>query len=160
VRAEQQFQVLPLTTPASGRLSPEEGERYAAVRLFVARAGQARPDFQLDGDNMAAVGDICCRLDGIPLALELAAARVALLPPAALLARLDRGAHGHTPLQLLTGGARDAIGASLTSTNRTTHDQALVNARMALGEQAFAAAWAAGAALSMDQADAEVAASV
>jgi len=108
VRAEQQFQVLPLTTPASGRLSPEEGERYAAVRLFVARARQARPDFQLDGDNMAAVGDICCRLDGIPLALELAAARVALLPPAALLARLDRGAHGHTPLQMLTGGARDA----------------------------------------------------
>ncbi len=55
---------------------------------------------------------------------------------------------------------RDAIGASLTSTNRTTHDQALVNARMALGEPAFAAAWATGAALSMDQADAEVAASV
>ncbi len=108
VRAEQQFQVLPLTAPASGRLSPEEGERYAAVRLFVARARQARPDFQLDGDNMAAVADICRRLDGIPLALELAAARVALLPPAALLARLDRGAHGHTPLQLLTGGARDA----------------------------------------------------
>jgi len=55
---------------------------------------------------------------------------------------------------------RDAIGAPLTSTNRATHDQALVNARRALGEPAFAAAWAAGAALSMDQAVAEVAAGV
>ena len=101
VRAEQQFQAPPLTIPTADGLSPEEGERYAAVRLFVARARQSRPDFQLDGENVAAVAHICCRLDGIPLALELAAARVALLPPAALLARLERR------LVVLTGGARD-----------------------------------------------------
>lgn len=72
-----------------------------AVRLFVARAEAARADFTLAADNADAVAGVCRRLDGLPLAIELAAARVAHLPPAALLARLD------TRLPLLTGGARD-----------------------------------------------------
>ena len=72
-----------------------------AVQLFVERARSANPDFRLTGMNAAVVAAICRRLDGLPLALELAAARIKLLPPTALLGRLDRA------LPLLTGGARD-----------------------------------------------------
>jgi predicted ATPase len=63
--------------------------RNAAVRLFVARAQAADPDFVVTEENASAIAAICHRLDGLPLALELAAARVALFPPAALLARLE-----------------------------------------------------------------------
>jgi predicted ATPase/DNA-binding SARP family transcriptional activator len=71
-----------------------------ALELFVARARAAQPGFALDG-NRAVVGDICRRLDGLPLALELAAARIRVLSPQALLARLEHR------LPLLTAGARD-----------------------------------------------------
>jgi predicted ATPase len=104
---EQAFPVPPLALPAAGaRAAAEALARYAAVALFVERAASVRPGFALTGANAAAVAAICARLDGLPLALELAAARSRLLPPAALLARLEGGPAG-TPLRLLSGGARD-----------------------------------------------------
>jgi predicted ATPase len=75
--------------------------QYGAVALFVQRAQAVQPDFQVTDQNAAAVATICVRLDGLPLALELAASWVRLLTPAALLTRLSRR------LTLLTGGARD-----------------------------------------------------
>jgi predicted ATPase len=102
---EHEFQVAPLPTPPAGtagrarQLADLQG--YASVRLFAERAHAAAPGFALTSENATAVAEICRRLDGLPLAIELAAARVRLLPPQALLARLD------DRMSLLTGGARD-----------------------------------------------------
>jgi non-specific serine/threonine protein kinase len=106
VSGEHRFPVPPLALPeqpASGRPpSVDDLARSEAVRLFVARARAVQPGFALSAENGEPVAEICARLDGLPLALELAAARVSLLPPRALRARLAE--HG---LALLTGGARD-----------------------------------------------------
>jgi tetratricopeptide (TPR) repeat protein len=75
--------------------------QYEAVRLFVERATAVKPDFSVTNESAPAVAEICARLDGLPLAIELAAARVRVLPPKALLKRLG------SRLKLLTGGARD-----------------------------------------------------
>src|SRR5439155_18372248 len=72
-----------------------------AVALFVERAAATRSDFALTIDNARGIAEICARLDGLPLALELAAARVRIMPPGEMLARL------RSRLRLLTGGARD-----------------------------------------------------
>ena len=100
---EHEFAVPPLTLPDPERALPsvEDLIQYEAVRLFVERAQAANGDFRVTNDNVPAVAEICHRLDGLPLAIELAAARVKVLPPQKLLERLsDR-------LRLLTGGARD-----------------------------------------------------
>ncbi|MDP9358099.1 MAG: LuxR C-terminal-related transcriptional regulator [Chloroflexota bacterium] len=97
---EREVPVPPLAVPAAGAV--EELAGFAAVRLFVERAQGIRPDFALSETNAGKVATICRRLDGLPLAIELAAARVAHLPPDALLVRLEAG------LGLLSGGPRDA----------------------------------------------------
>ncbi len=103
VSGEREYAVPPLgLTGPDGRGLPEEASASAAVRLFVERARAVRADFPLTADNAPAVAAICRRLDGLPLAIELAAARAKVLPPAALLARLEQR------LPLLTGGPRDA----------------------------------------------------
>jgi predicted ATPase/class 3 adenylate cyclase len=102
LRGEREIPIAPLPLPApSTRLTVEAALASPAVRLFVARAQAVKPQFALTAENAAAVVAICQRLDGLPLAIELAAARVRLLTPAALLGRLGRR------LALLTGGARD-----------------------------------------------------
>jgi predicted ATPase/DNA-binding CsgD family transcriptional regulator len=99
---EQEYPVPPLELPDLENL-PETGDllKSPAVALFVARARAVKPDFRLTGESAEAAAGICHRLDGLPLAIELAAARVRLLPPQELLARLEQR------LPLLTGGALD-----------------------------------------------------
>ncbi|HZT44598.1 MAG TPA: BTAD domain-containing putative transcriptional regulator [Gaiellaceae bacterium] len=98
--AEHEYPVPPLPPPGAAR-SFEEIVANDAVRLFAARARAVDPGFQLTEERATAVAEICNRLDGLPLALELAAARSKLLPPEAMAGRLERS------LELLTGGARD-----------------------------------------------------
>ncbi len=103
IRGEHEFPVPPLALPDLTHLPGSESLlQYAAVALFLHCAQAARPDFQVTPANTRTIAEICVRLDGLPLAIELAAARVKLLPPQALLTRL-----GHR-LQVLTSGARDA----------------------------------------------------
>jgi predicted ATPase/DNA-binding CsgD family transcriptional regulator len=102
VSGEHEYLVPPLALADPGQpTAVERVAESAAVRLFVARAQAAKPDFALTGENAGAVLDVCRRLDGLPLAIELAAARAKVLPPPALLARLG------SRLPLLTGGGRD-----------------------------------------------------
>src|SRR5439155_20093806 len=85
-----------LAPPAQGAVHGTE-----ALRLFEERARAVKPNFSITSENAAVVADICRRLDGLPLAIELAAAHTKVLQPAAVLARLERR------LPILTGGARD-----------------------------------------------------
>ncbi len=106
---EHLFVIPPLGLPDSRALPPpDELARYPAVQLFVTRVQAINPDFRLDADNARAIAEICVALDGLPLALELAAARSRLFSPHALLDRL-RGATGPTTLQFLVGGPRDLL---------------------------------------------------
>ena len=100
VRGEQEYPVQPLDLPASTLSpAPEQVLDSPSGRLFAERAAAASPNFSLSPQNAAAVASICWRLDGLPLALELAAAKVRFLDPATLLSRLDRA--------LSAGWARD-----------------------------------------------------
>jgi predicted ATPase len=102
VYGEQEYLVPPLELPRPGRLPPiDRLSQYEAVRLFIERAKAARPDFSVTNENAPAVAEICVRLDGLPLAIELAAARIKLLTPRAMLERLG------SRLKLLGGGSRD-----------------------------------------------------
>ncbi|MDP9266466.1 MAG: hypothetical protein M3O91_10180 [Chloroflexota bacterium] len=102
VSGEQELPVYPLELPDQGATrSLEIFCQYEAVRLFVERAVAARPDFTVTNENAPAVAEICVRLDGLPLAIELAAARIRVLSPQAMLPRLERR------LALLADGARD-----------------------------------------------------
>jgi len=102
VYGEHEYAVPPLSIPDPKRVPGLEAlSHYEAVRLFIERARAAKADFEITNENAPAVAEICARLDGLPLAIELAAARIKLLPPKAMLGRLGRR------LKLLTGGARD-----------------------------------------------------
>ena len=102
VYGEHEFPVPPLALPDSrSKLSVEFLSRCPAVALFAQRAVAAKPDFELNQENALTVAEICTRLDGLPLAIELAAARVKVLSPSLMLTRLA------SRLQLLTGGSRD-----------------------------------------------------
>lgn len=104
VPGERAWRVPSLSVP-DPRLAEtaEELERYEAVRLFVDRARLMQPDFAPTSANSAALAQVCARLDGIPLALELAAARVRVLPTEQIAQRLDQR------FRLLTGGGRTAL---------------------------------------------------
>jgi predicted ATPase/class 3 adenylate cyclase len=119
LRAEREYPVPPLALPR--RKPPptlEQLSQYEAVRLFIERAQAVKPDFAIDNENAPAVAEICHRLDGLPLAIELAAARVRMLPPRAMLLRLEKR------LPLLIGGARDAPARqrTLRETIRWSHE--------------------------------------
>lgn len=100
--AERRIVIDPLPIPgAPAMLGVDEIGQYAGVQLFVARAESIVPEFTLTASNASAIASICARLDGLPLAIELAASRLRLLDVTTLSARLERS------LPLLTGGARD-----------------------------------------------------
>ncbi|MEW6734484.1 MAG: protein kinase [Acidobacteriota bacterium] len=102
INGEREYLVPPMALPDIERtLSTEALLECASVALFVERARAAKPDFTFTAENGRVIAEICHRLDGLPLAIELAAARIKLLPPQAMLARLENR------LKLLTGGARD-----------------------------------------------------
>jgi predicted ATPase/class 3 adenylate cyclase len=104
ITGERELPVLPLSLPTDRQargLNPAELLEYSAIRLFIERAQAIKPDFALNVGNAVDIAAICRRLDGLPLAIELAAARVRVLPPRQLLTRLD------TRLKVLTGGSRD-----------------------------------------------------
>ena len=99
---DHEFVVPPLAVPSIGTSeSLEQLSHYPAVRLFVARAQRAKSGFALTNENASAVTEICRRLEGLPLAIELAAARIRVMSPATILSRLEH------QLTLLTGGPRD-----------------------------------------------------
>ncbi len=100
--SEYEFTVPPLTVPDLSRQAGyEDLAQRAVVRLFLERAQAIQPGFALTPANIGTIAEICTRLDGLPLAIELAAARIKLLPPQALLKRLSHR------LEILTGGVRD-----------------------------------------------------
>jgi predicted ATPase len=102
IYGEHEFVVHPLRIPELQQPTARETlSQFPAVALFLARAAAIRPDLAHSGENVCAAAEICARVDGLPLAIELAAARVKVLPPPAILARMQ------SRLGLLTGGARD-----------------------------------------------------
>jgi predicted ATPase/DNA-binding CsgD family transcriptional regulator len=112
VRGEQEFALSPLAFPELKHLpSSDVLARYGAVALFIWRAQAVKPDFQLTDDNASSIAAICTRLDGLPLALELAAARLKHLSVPGLLARLEHR------LQVLTQGPRDVHARQQTLRN-------------------------------------------
>jgi predicted ATPase/class 3 adenylate cyclase/predicted negative regulator of RcsB-dependent stress response len=112
LRGEKEFPVPPLALPDPTQpVPPGTLSQYAAVALFIQRAVDVKPDFSVTNANAPAVAEICQRLDGLPLAIELAATRVKLFTPEALLQRLERR------LVVLTGGARDVPARQQTLRN-------------------------------------------
>lgn len=124
VRGEKDFRVMPLALPDIQHLPALEAlQEYAAISLFVERTRAYRNDFALTQENAAAVAAICARVDGLPLALELAAARTNVLNPEELLRRLD------SRLTLLTNGTRDTDVRQQTLCNTIAWSYTLLSMR-------------------------------
>jgi len=124
VQAEQEFFVPSLSLPDPNHVPDLAAlSQYEAVALFIRRAQSVWPGFQVTNANAPAVAEICVRLDGLPLAIELAAARMKLLSPEALLARL------HQPLHVLTSGPRDVVARQQTLCNTIKWSYQLLNAQ-------------------------------
>ncbi len=103
LRAENEFKLTPLALPSAAEsFSFEELSNYEAIKLFAERAREANPRFVLTDENIGGAAEICARLDGLPLAIELAAARIKILSLSLILSKLKNS------LRLLTGGSRDA----------------------------------------------------
>ncbi|HZQ35478.1 MAG TPA: helix-turn-helix domain-containing protein, partial [Dehalococcoidia bacterium] len=143
LRGEREYIVPPLALPAAEQTAGSTAiTRSPAVELFVRRAQEIRPGFTLTDENAAAVAAICRHLDGLPLAIELAAARTTVLPPAALLRRLE--GDGAPSLRLLTSGARDlpARQQTLRDTIAWSHDLLAPRVRLLFRRlAAFASGW-------------------
>jgi predicted ATPase/class 3 adenylate cyclase len=128
IYGEHEYAVRPLELPDPMHLPPIETlGQYEAIRLFTERARAAKSDFSLTKENAPAVAEICVRLDGLPLAIELAAARIKLLSPQAMCSRLS------DPLKFLTGGARNLPERQRTLRGAIAWSHALLNE----GEQAL-----------------------
>jgi predicted ATPase/serine/threonine protein kinase len=123
VYGEHEFPVPPLALPDLNSIPPLETlSQLPAIALFVERARAVKREFSLTKENAPAVAAICARLDGLPLAIELAAARIKLLSPSAMLARLE------SRLNLLTGGARDLPTRQQTLRSTVDWSHGLLNA--------------------------------
>jgi len=148
---EHKFSVPPLDLPDLDVIpGTEDLLQYGAIQLFVERAQEVAPDFALAAENAATIVQICDRVDGLPLALELAAARVKVLPPALLLERLSEAR-----LSVLTGGARNLPSRQQTlrntinwSYNLLSPEEETTFARLGV----FTGGWSLEAAASMMQA--------
>jgi predicted ATPase len=155
---EHEYPVPTLALPDERRLGdPAALARNGAVALFVARARAARPDFRLDEENAAAVAAICVALDGLPLALELAAARTKLLPPQALLHRLGQR------LDVLSSAGRDVPARQQTLRTTVEWSYRLLDAReqrLFARLAVFAGGFALGAAEEVCEADLDALASL
>ena len=152
LRGEHEVVVQPLSVPGSKVDDPETLTQYDAVRLFIERAQAVKADFQVTNANAPAVAEICVRLDGLPLAIELVAVRVKLLLPEALLQRL------RSRLKVLTGGAQDlparqqTLRAALNwSYDLLSPDEQVLFAQLAV----FAGGWTVEAAEAVCTADDE-----
>ena len=123
IRNEHEFPVLPLALPdLSHPPALEAFSQYAAVTLYLDRARSVKPNFQMTATNARTIAEICVQLDGLPLAIELAAARMKLLSPQALLARLGKR------LAVLTNGARDVPERQQTLRNTIAWSYGLLGA--------------------------------
>lgn len=121
LRGEHEFPLSSLGLPDQPSLAIMS--ESPSITLFVQRVQEIQPDFRLTEDNASAIAEICARLDGLPLAIELAAARIKLLPPKTMLSRLQKSS-----LQLLTSGARDLPTRQQTLRNTIQWSYDLLNA--------------------------------